>query len=412
MVDAHLHFGSAQERVVGADSAISTEGAPDLHALKAEIVERAHELGFDLVRFARVEAMTETLAVLEERIDAGLLSGLTWFTKERARVASDPRNLMATARTAVSLGISYLGSGEYTPSEPGKARGKVARYAWGLDYHEVFKGKLVALHEFVQERLERAVEARTLVDTARIVDRAVAERAGMGWFGKNSNILNRERGSWILLGELLLDIELPADERVRTTCGSCTRCMPACPTGAIIAPGVVNSDHCISYLTIELKGPIPRDLRPLIGDWVFGCDICQDVCPVNRKAVPGEHAEFAPEMGIGPSPVLTELLDMSEEEFRARYKYSPVKRAKWAGLRRNAAVALGNVGDQESVPALVRALNGVPALVRGHAAWALGRIGGEAARGALHDRATFEDDEWVREEIGLALGMLAETQNG
>jgi epoxyqueuosine reductase len=410
MPDIRAHFEKALNASVDVPIfAVQAENSSELQELKAAIVERAHKLGFDLVRFAKVEAMPETLAVLEERIDAGLLSGLTWFTKERARVASDPRNLMASARTAVSLGISYLGRGEYTPSKPGEPRGKVARYAWGLDYHEVSKGKLVALHEFVQERLGRPVEARTLVDTARIVDRAVAERAGMGWFGKNSNILNRERGSWILLGELLLDIELPADESVRTNCGSCTRCMPACPTGAIIAPGIVNSDHCISYLTIELKGPIPREMRPLIGDWVFGCDICQDVCPVNRKAVPGEHVEFSPEMGIGPSPVLTELLDMSEEEFRVKYRYSPVKRAKWAGLRRNAAVALGNVGDPESVPALVRALNGEPALVRGHAAWALGRIGGEAALAALRERAAIEDDQWAREEIGLAFEMLADT---
>ena len=300
MVDVPGHFGLALGNVVETDSALATKtgAAVDPHALKAAIVERAHELGFDLVRFAKVGAMPETLAVLEERIDAGLLSGLTWFTKERARVASDPRNLMANARTAVSLGISYLRSGEYTPSKPGEPRGKVARYAWGLDYHEVFKGKLVALHEFVQERLGRPVEARTLVDTARIVDRAVAERAGMGWFGKNSNILTRERGSWILLGELLLDVELPVDEPVRTNCGSCTRCMPACPTGAIIAPGVVNSDRCISYLTIELKGPIPREMRPLIGDWVFGCDICQDVCPVNRKAAPGGTLSFRRRWGL------------------------------------------------------------------------------------------------------------------
>jgi epoxyqueuosine reductase len=279
----------------------------------------------------------------------------------------------------------------------------VARYAWGLDYHEVFKAKLTALHEFVQERLGRDVEARTLVDTARIVDRAVARQAGMGWFGKNSNILNRERGSWILLGELLLDVELPSDEPVRTHCGACTRCMPACPTGAILAPGVVDSDRCISYLTIELKGPIPREMRPLIGDWVFGCDICQEVCPVNRKAVPGEHPEFAPEAGIGPSPLLTELLDITEDEYRVRFKSSPVKRAKWAGLRRNVAVALGNVADPSSIPALVRALNGTSELVRGHAAWALGRIGGEAALMALRARLATEDDEWVKEEISLAI---------
>ncbi|HST04279.1 MAG TPA: tRNA epoxyqueuosine(34) reductase QueG [Chloroflexia bacterium] len=396
---AHLKVALQEEDVATHDM----EGAPDLHALKAEIIERAHELGFDLVRFARAGAMPDTQRVLEERIDAGLLSGLTWFTKDRARVASDPRNLMVSAQTAMSLGISYLGNEEYTPSTPGEPRGKVARYAWGLDYHEVFKAKLTALHEFVQERLGPQVEARTLVDTARIVDRAVARQAGMGWFGKNSNILNRERGSWILLGELLLDVELPSDEPVRTHCGTCTRCMPACPTGAILAPGVIDSDRCISYLTIELKGPIPREMRSLIGDWVFGCDICQDVCPVNRKAIPGEHPEFAPDAGIGPSPVLTELLDITEEEFRVRFKTSPVKRAKWAGLRRNAAVALGNVGDPASVPALVRALNGTSELVRGHAAWALGKIGGEPALMALRERFATEDDEWVKEEIRLAI---------
>jgi epoxyqueuosine reductase len=315
---------------------------------------------------------------------------------------------MPEARTIVSLGISYLSDQPGQQSEAGTPRGKVARYAWGLDYHEVFKDKLWALHAYVQERLSRKVEARALVDTARIVDRAVAQRAGLGWYGKNTNLLNRERGSWILLGELLLDVELPPDEPVRTHCGSCTACMPACPTGALIAPGVLDNNRCISYLTIELKGPIPREMRPLIGDWVFGCDICQDVCPVNRKAVPGNHPEFAPEMGIGSSPSLIELLDMSEGEFKERFRKSPVKRAKWAGLRRNAAVALGNVGDPAAVPALVRALHGEPALVRGHAAWALGRLGGEEARSALRERQNTEADNWVREEIALALDSMGD----
>jgi epoxyqueuosine reductase len=280
----------------------------------------------------------------------------------------------------------------------------VARYAWGLDYHEVFKDKLAALHAWVEERLGRKVEVRALVDTARIVDRAVAQRAGLGWYGKNTNLLNRERGSWVLLGELLLDVELAPDEPVRTHCGSCARCMPACPTGALIAPGVLDNDRCISYLTIELRGPIPRHMRPLMGDWVFGCDICQEACPVNRKAVPGNHPEFAPEAGIGPSPNLIELLAMTEDEFRARFKHSPVRRARWAGLRRNAAVALGNVGGRPAIPALVRALHGESPLVRGHAAWALGRIGGDAADLALFGRLQLEGDEWVREEIELALG--------
>ena len=307
-------------------------------------------------------------------------------------MAGDPRNLMPGVKTIVSLAISYLSDGAFAPSEPGVPRGKVARYAWGLDYHEVFKEKLWKLHAYVQDALGKPVEARALVDTARIVDRAVAQRAGLGWYGKNTNILSRERGSWILLGELLLDFELPPDEPVRTTCGSCERCMPACPTGALVAPGVLNNDRCISYLTIELRGPIPREMRPLIGDWVFGCDICQEVCPVNRKAVPGNHQELSQSAGIGPSPSLVELLEMSEEEFKIQFRHSPVKRAKSAGLRRNAAVALGNSGDPQAVPSLVRALASEPALVRGHAAWALGKIGGAPAISALVKRLELEEE--------------------
>ena len=373
------------------------------HALKIEIIDQAHRLGFDLVGFALAGPFPDTQRVLEERITNGLMSGLSWFTVERAQVAGDPHNLMPEVKTLVSLAISYLGDGEYVQSEPGAPRGRVARYAWGLDYHEVFKDKLLALHRWVEERLGRKVEARSLVDTARIVDRAVARRAGLGWYGKNTNLLNRKHGSWVLLGELLLDVALPPDESVRTHCGSCTRCMPACPTGALIAPGVLDNDKCISYLTIELRGPIPREMRPLIADWVFGCDICQEVCPVNRKAVPGNHAEFAPDAGIGPSPDLIGLLDITEEEFKERFRHSPVRRAKWAGLRRNVAVALGNIGDAAAVPALVRALNGEPALVRGHSAWALGQIGGEDSHTALRARLETEADAWVREEIRLAL---------
>ncbi len=387
----------------------SSDGTPtssQAEELKSDIAARAIQLGFDLVRYTSAAPFPEARRVLEERIDEGLMSGLEWFTKERASVAGDPRNLMPGARTIVSLGISYLSDEPYQPSERGTPRGRVARYAWGLDYHEVFKDKLWALHSYVQELLGRPVEARALVDTARIVDRAVAQRAGLGWYGKNTNILNRERGSWILLGELLLDVELPSDEPVRTHCGSCTRCMPACPTGALIEPGVLDNNRCISYLTIELRGPIPREMRLLIGDWVFGCDICQEVCPVNSKAVPGNHSEFAPEQGIGPSPSLVELLDMTEDEFKARFRKSPVKRTKWAGLRRNVAVALGNIGDPAALPALIRALNGEPALVRGHAAWALGRLGGVEAIAALHARSIAEGDSEVMEEIALALNEI------
>jgi len=376
-------------------------------SLKAGIADRAHALGFDLVRFTNAAPFPEAQKTLEERIDAGLYSGLTWFNRERASIAGDPRNLMPAARTIVSLGISYASDAVPQPSTPGEPRGRVARYAWGLDYHEVFKEKLWALHAFVQEQLGRPVEARALVDTARIVDRAVAQRAGLGWYGKNTNLLSRERGSWILLGELLLDVALAPDEAVRTNCGGCTRCMPACPTGALIAPGVLDNNRCISYLTIELRGVIPRELRPLIGDWVFGCDICQEVCPPNRHVLPLAPPALQPRDVDDTYPALIPLLTMTVEEYRDRFRGRAIKRAKREGLARNAAVALGNSGDRAAVTALADALaQHDAALVRSHAAWALGQLGGHAARTALERCHATELDKEVTAEILAALAEV------
>jgi epoxyqueuosine reductase len=374
--------------------------------LKRALVAHAHTLGFDLVRVTTADPFPATQQVLEERIAAGLLAGLPWFHAERARVAGDPHHLFPGVQSIVSVGISYLSAGETDASRPGAPAGRIARYAWGLDYHEVFKSKLAALHAWVQEQLGRPVDMRALVDTARITDRAVAQRAGLGWYGKNTNLLTHEFGSWVLLGELLLDVALPPDAPLRTHCGSCTRCLPACPTGALIAPGVLDNDRCISYLTIELKGPIPRELRPLIDNWVFGCDLCQEVCPVNRQRPPTNHPEFTPRTAVGSSPALIPLLAISAAEFPTLFKGSPIRRAKWAGFRRNVCVALGNSGDPAAVAPLIAVLDLEPALVRGHAAWALGRLGGTAAGAALTARAAVEPDPWVQEEIALARAEL------
>jgi epoxyqueuosine reductase len=378
--------------------------ATDPAALKAAIQAEAGRLGFDLVRVTTAAPFPETAQVLHERIAAGLYDGLPWFSHDRADVAGDPAHLLPGVQSIVALGISYLTHGETDATRPGAPHGRLARYAWGLDYHEVFRERLRALHTFVEAQLGRPVDARMLSDTARITDRAVAQRAGMGWYGKNSNLLTHAFGSWVLLGELLLDVALPPDGPLRTHCGACTRCLPACPTGAILAPGVIDNDRCISYLTIELRGPIPRELRPLVGNWIFGCDLCQDACPVNARREPPDHPAFQPRPGVGSSPALLPLLDLTEDEFRARFRGSPIRRAKWAGLRRNVCVALGNLGDPVAVPALVRVLGEEPVLVRGHAAWALGQIGGADARAALAARLAVEPDAWVREEIGLALG--------
>jgi epoxyqueuosine reductase len=249
-------------------------------------------------------------------------------------------------------------------------------------------------------------ERRMLVDTARIVDRAVAQRAGTGWFGKNTNIINPAYGSWILLGEILTSLELAPDPPLRKHCGACALCITACPTGAITAPYTLDSNRCISYLTIEHRGPISRELRPLIGDWIFGCDICQEVCPPAKKGVVTNHPPFQAATPEAARPSLIPLLHITEEEFRARFAGSPIKRARREGLQRNVAIALGNSGDRRAVPALALALETAAPLVRGHAAWALGRLGGTEATVALARRLDVEDDDWVREEIILALRAI------
>ncbi|HEU4754562.1 MAG TPA: tRNA epoxyqueuosine(34) reductase QueG, partial [Armatimonadota bacterium] len=230
----------------------------------------------------------------------------------------------------------------------------------------------------------------------------LARRAGLGWFGKNTMLLNRRQGSYFFLGALLLNVELPSDEPTSAHCGSCTRCLAACPTGALLAPYLLDARRCISYLTIELRGPIPRELRPLVGNWIFGCDLCQEVCPWNRKAASGSEPSFMPRDTLR-TPELIPLLDLTQEQFSERFRRSPVKRAKRRGLLRNVCVALGNSGDREAVPALARALHHEEPLVRGHAAWALGRLAGDLARGALTESLVPEEDDWVREEISLAL---------
>jgi epoxyqueuosine reductase len=237
-------------------------------------------------------------------------------------------------------------------------------------------------------------------------DRAAAERAGVGWFGKNTNILTRSHGSWVFLSQVVTDLDLEPDEPLAKTCGDCVICIDDCPTGAIVAPYVIDNRRCISFLTIELRGSIPRELRPLVGDWVFGCDICQDVCPVNRKAAESLEPAFRQRHDFG-APALIPLLDIDDEGFRERFRKSPIKRAKRVGLQRNVCVALGNIGDVGAVPPLAGALKSQDAVVREHAAWALGRIGGPEAVDALSAALDVEGDPAVRREVELSLKEMA-----
>ena len=369
--------------------------------LEKRVKECAFGLGFDLVGIASAEAFSEHQAVTLQRIRDGLMDGLPWFTEARVRRGCDPQALLPGARSIVTVGMSYNLHDEESRDGAAPA-GKVARYAWGDDYHKTMKERLRRLAEGLSEDLGRELAARWYVDDGPMLDRAAAERGGIGWFGKNTNVLTRSHGSWVFLGQLITDLALEPDPPLKKTCGSCVRCIDACPTGAIVAPYVIDNARCISHLTIENRGPIPREYRPLMYDWVFGCDICQDVCPVNLKAAYTREQAFQKRRFT--SPDLVGLLRMSNEEFRERFGNSPAKRAKRSGLRRNACVALGNAGDLSAVPALVEALGDGEPLVRGHAAWALGRLGGESARRGLETALGHEEDPEVVEEIEHALG--------
>lgn len=341
------------------------------------IKEQAGELGFDIVGITTPQGFEETQARLLEHIEKGRISGLNWFTAERAAISCDPTNLLPEVRSIISLGISYRQSeNELDASTKSPPRGKVARYAWGKDYHDVLKEKMQRLFATIQTQTG-SENARFLVDTARIVDRAVAQKAGLGFYGKNTNLINKQFGSFFFIAEILTDIELEYDAPTWGTCGKCTRCLDACPTGAIIEPWVVHSDLCISYLTIELKGTIPLELRPKMGEWIFGCDICQEVCPYNKKAIAGNHPEFAPSEPEDGRPDLFSWLRLTahQEEFRQKFKATPLLRSKRAGLRRNIAVALGNGGDTTALPELAVALENEPdPMVREHLEWASNQI--------------------------------------
>jgi epoxyqueuosine reductase len=412
-------------------------------SLTSDIKDYATRLGFDLVRITSAEPFPEREAAIKARIEQGLMDGLPWFTAERAGVSSNPRALLPDARSVISLAIFYLTDATRDLTTPGDPHGRISCYAWGDDYHEVIKAKLEQLAAYLhavgaaQSGPGPRAETRLFVDTGRMVDRAVAERAGLGWYGKNTNILTHGWGSWVFLAEIVTNLELEPDAPLKSNCGTCERCLHACPTGAFIAPYVLDNTRCISFLTIELRGSIPLHLRPLMGNHIFGCDICQEVCPVNLIAVERlkragrfgagleQHTEpsvsspgpasadtsarqaFQPRAGTGSSPALIPLLKLDEEQFRERFRHSPIKRTKRRGLLRNVCVALGNIGDPVAVPALIGALHDAEPLVRGHAAWALGRIGGEDARVALLEAREREEDTIVRQEIHFALDMLA-----
>ena len=376
--------------------------------VKSTIQGYALELGFDLVRVTSADQFVQDRDIALERIEAGFMDGLAWYTSARVNRGSSPQELLPGAQSVICLGLNYYQDEADEPSDA--PTGKVARYARGRDYHRLMKLRMRRYVEGLSQRLGRSVAARWYVDDGPMLDRAAANRAGLGWFGKNTNILTPQLGSWVFLGQVITDLSLTPDPPLVKTCGNCVRCIPACPTGAIIDAYTIDNSRCISHLTIENRGPIPRDLRPLLLDWVFGCDICQEVCPVNRRAKPTAEPDL--QRRELASLDLIDLLELTDAEFLRRFRGTPIMRAKRLGLQRNACVALGNLGDRRAVAPLGRALRDSEPLVQSHAAWALGQIGGSEARAILEQaRRRIADDEAldeveVLEEISYALTAL------
>ena len=386
--------------------------------LEAKIRRHATALGFSACGFAAALPLDRG-AFLEGWLDAGF-AGEMRYLERRAQRRLSIADTLRDARTVVTLAHPY----DPPPPVPidwrHELRGRIAAYALGEDYHRVLERKLAALEAFIIAQAPRT-HTRRYVDTGAVLEREWAMRGGLGWFGKNTMLLSTRTGSWFFLAELVTTLALTPDSPAVTHCGRCTRCRDSCPTGALRDDIVMDARLCISYLTIEHRGAIPPVLRPKLGPWVFGCDVCQQVCPWNGTERPGTLADERAATGRHAAgahspdnerdragtewlnPHLPTLLTLDEPGFRSRFAASPVARAKRRGLLRNVAVALGNTANQAAIPALAGALRDPEPLVRGHAAWALGAIGGRAARHALERHRCREHDPFVVAEIAAAL---------
>ncbi len=363
--------------------------------------QRAAELGFTLVGACPAVAPAGA-SRLDEWLARGYAGDMHYIAQRREAYAH-PRHVLEGVRSVLMLAMPYSAA-EPATVQPGQ--GRVARYAWGgVDYHDLLRERLHALADFLKELAPGAL-TRGVVDTAPLLEREFAQMAGLGWVGKNTLLLNRQAGSYFFLAALLTDQTLRYDApHENDHCGTCTACLDACPTAAFPQPYVLDASRCISYLTIELKEQMPAELRTGVGDWLLGCDVCQEVCPWNRFAQPAELQEFAPLEEMNPV-ALAELFSLTEDDFRRRFRHTPLWRPHRRGLLRNAAIVLGNQRDETATDALAHGLNDPEPIVRGACAWALGQIATSPASNLLAGRATIETDASVQDEIAAALSAI------
>jgi epoxyqueuosine reductase len=359
--------------------------------LTERIKTKAHDLGFDLIGIAPAERAPHAEAY-RRWLERGYQAGMAWLARNPER-REDPRQVVTGAQSVVVVGLSYFVLNPPDELWQDPARGRIARYAWGLDYHDLMLPRLRELADFIDRETGRARRQRSYVDTGPVLERDFAAQAGLGFIGKNSLLISPQLGSYLFLGEILVDLELDYDEPPKDpdggascrvgppgqskrvgTCGHCTRCLDICPTHAFPAPYILDSNRCISYLTIEHKGSIPEAMRPLLGNWIFGCDECQEFCPWVRRFSRPTTADFLQYDPEQVAPKLVELIALDEAAFRARFKGTPLHRPKRRGLLRNVAVALGNWGSPEALPVLEQVAQDAEPLIREHATWAIGRI--------------------------------------
>ena len=376
-----------------------------MNALKTEILAEAKRLGFLLAGVSH-PGPSDSYQRYVDWLGAGRHGEMAYMASERARQRrSDPRFILPEVKSILVLGLSYQAPLD-TRREPGQVQpGKVAAYAAGEDYHHTIPHLLEKIVLFTQERTGQPVIWRGYTDTGPILERELAQRAGLGWIGKNSCLISPQYGSYFLLAEILWDIYLEPDPALgHDYCGSCTRCIEACPTNCILPDRTLDARRCISYLTIEKKGEVPPELRSLTGDWVFGCDICQQVCPWNVRFAPDRPETNFPGPPEAQRVDLPGELSLSPQAFNQKYRHSPIQRARRRGHLRNICLALGNQANPDSIPHLRVAILSEPeSLVRAHAAWALGQSGGQEAHDALVAALQTETDPQVLAEIQDAL---------
>jgi epoxyqueuosine reductase len=363
-----------------------------------KLKSHAAEMGFNLVGITRAEPSPQ-LDAYERWLEAGMQGDMGYLARpDRLARRRDLNAILPGVRSMVVVGLDYRTAAVPDDLLRDRSRGRIASYAWGLDYHDTLTPRLEAFADWLHIESRQSLTNRVYVDTGAILERSHAHSAGLGFTGKNTMLIHPRRGSYFFLGEILTDLEFDTyDQPMRATmCGSCTRCMGACPTDAFPRPHVLDARRCISYLTIEHKGWIDRELRPLIGNWVFGCDICQEVCPFQRFAPTTNEPDFYPPHMNRAAPLLLDLLALDEPTFRARYHGTPIYRIKRERLVRNACIAAGNWGSEAALAPLTHLLNDPSPIIRGHAAWALGRLG---AKSALIDLSKREVDPGVREEL-------------